>query len=383
MKITAEIRKYKWDGYYRHYLGTQREEFEVEQVTDWRCGLCLCKQEREGSWEYELGRNIKHYRMFLVNSNHEAIYYHDSDYYWEKIDVDNLPMERVFGGFYVVYEGKSQVLRTYPGQDHDTDYNYYQQISTVITEDGRILKDDEKCKFLKKNKVHNCIELFDNRVLFENKLYSLDTYSFIKSLPKDIELVGKYKDGLIHAEIKYDYCNLIVLVKNKRIVRYFNENDFIDISHILGVDIYEKNSYDRKSQIVPPNTQPIICKTNYITSIKDYYYELNPRYNSSLDNFSNRHTINIVRQYKDYTGYYKEKGIWYKIDIEDLKQTFLDMLDKHSTVRNFITRISFFSSTHYNGKSAKLYRFECRPYGYIDTNGNLIYNFNPNKINWY
>lgn len=46
MKISAEIRKYKWNGYYRHYIGTQTELIEVEQVSEWRKGLCLCKEKK-------------------------------------------------------------------------------------------------------------------------------------------------------------------------------------------------------------------------------------------------------------------------------------------------------------------------------------------------
>lgn len=170
MQITAEIRKYQWNGYYRDYLGTKNELIEVEQVTDWRRGLCLCKEETEGSWNQKTHRCLKSYRMFLVNSELKAIFYHNSDYYWELIDLESLPMERAFGGFYVIYEGKCQVLATYPGQDRETEYNYYQNICDIITEDGIILQEDEKKKFLRTHKIRSCRELWNGRVLLDNSL---------------------------------------------------------------------------------------------------------------------------------------------------------------------------------------------------------------------
>lgn len=382
MQITAEIRKYHWNGYCREYLGTSIELVEVEQVADWRKGLCLCKKESQGSWNQKTHKHLKSYRIFLVNSELKAVFYHDSDSYWELMNLESLPMERSFGGFYVTYEGKCQVLATYPGQDRDTEYRYYQTICNIITEDGIILQDDEKKEFLSTHKIRSCRELLNGRVLADNSLYCLEDYSLIKELSKKINIIGNFENGVVRAEVLDDICNLYVIVQNKRIVRYFKEQDFIDISEILNADLTPIKPKQRL-QIKPDNIDAKIATTNYKTVIKDYLYEINPKYNTRLNNFDSILAINHVRHYIDYTGYFEEKGQWYKIDYEELKQTFIKMIETHYPIKNFITNIYPIGKIKFNDKSAILYCFKCHPFGYLDINGNLIYDFNLNDIKWY
>ena len=383
MKISAEIRKYKWDGYHKHYIGTQMELIEVEQVSEWRKGLCLCKEEKKGSWRYDIGGHLKSYRMFLVNTDMEAVFYHVSDYYWELANLDSLPMERIFGGYYITYEGKSKVLGTYPGQDRDTEYMYYQQVCDVITEDGKVLDESEKQHFLKTYTLKKGKELGENRVLLGNELYCLDDYSFISRLPQNIDLEGKYIDGKIKTYILNDERDFYVLVQRRKIIRSFEAKAFAEVVDIVDSTFLQKENKPFRKRPTPTEGEEIIdISPEYVSVIDGYLYAFPIKYGTSCTNIPRFWLDKVLLYQGEFSGYYKERGVWYRIKHEDIYNKMIEMQKNNFPIPNFIKEISFIRKLKYQSKPTDLYLFKCRPYGFLNENGELEYHFDPNNIVW-
>lgn len=381
MKISAEIHKYKMHGYSLDYIGSQTELIEVEQVSDWRKGLCICKEEKRGSWNSERGY-LKSYRMFLVNTDLKAVFYHDSDYYWGLANLDSLPMERLFGGYYITYEGKSKVLGTYPGQDRDTDYMYYQEVRDVITENGKVLDETEKEHFLKTHELNKGKELGENRVLLGNKLYRLDDYSFITTIPQNIDFEGKYINGKIKAYILNDSRDFYVFVQRRKIIRSFEAKIFEEVLSIVdSTFLQEENKPYRKRPTPTPEEEVIDIIPEYISLIDGYLYAFPHKYGTSCTNIPRWIDEDMLYQ-GEFNGYYKERGIWFRIKHKDIYNKMIEMQKNKFPIPNFIKEISFIKRFKYKSKQTDIYLFKCRPYGYFNKNGDLEYHFDPNNIIW-
>ena len=376
MKISAEIPKYKWNGYYTQYIGSQKELIEVEQVSDWRKGLCVYKKETK-NWNPTVNRYLKSYQMFLVDTDLRAVFYHHSDYYWELADLSSLPMERFFGGFYIVYAGKSICLRTYPGQDRDTEYRYTQEICKIITEDGNVLDNAEKEHFLQTHTLQKGEELGENRVLLENSLYSLDDYSLIAKLPQGVELVGKYSDGKIKANIIKDFRDFYVLVQRREIIKSFEAKMFTEVIAIADPTFLQKDNRPFRKKPIPTDAEEVIeVIPEYVSIIDGYLYGFPAKYGVSCTNI----TKGIYQG--EFTRYFKERGRWYKVKHEEVYNIMKQMQDDKFPIPNFIVEISFIKKVKYQSESADLYLFKCRPYGYLNTLGELEYDFDPDNIIW-
>lgn len=382
MKITAEIEKYKWNGYYREYLGKETELIEVEQVSDWRKGLCICKEETK-KWNSPENRYLTSYRMFLVNTDLIAIFYHNSDYFWELADLNSLPIERFFGGFYIVYEGKSICLGTYPGQDRDTEYRYTQVICKVISDDGKVLDNAEKDLFLQTHTLQKGKELGDNRVLLDNSLYSLDDYSFIAKLPQGVELVGKYTEGKIKANVKKDFRDFYVLVQRRKIIKSFEAKVFTEAIAIVDPTFLKEDNRPFRKKPIPTETEDAVeIIPEYVSIIDGYLYGFPDKYGASCTNIPKGWLDRVILYQGEFSGYFKERGKWYKVKHEEIYNMMKQMQEDKFPIPNFITEISFIKKVKYQSESAGLYLFKCRPYGYLNTLGELEYAFDPDNIIW-
>ncbi|MDE6042368.1 MAG: hypothetical protein K2G07_02335, partial [Muribaculaceae bacterium] len=107
-------------GFTNEFVETR--QIEVKQISEWRKGLCICVGPAK-----QHGYHI----AYIVNSFNKVIFSkneRDSGCCWKW----GYCIERVFGGFYVAYEGRCNVL-TFPGKDRDTEYSYYKEVTNIIT----------------------------------------------------------------------------------------------------------------------------------------------------------------------------------------------------------------------------------------------------------
>lgn len=110
---------------------------------------------------------------YLVDSNKNIIYFSQEQ---DLSDYGSPNLTRAFGGFYVSYKPKRCCLRTFPGQDRDTEYKIHAEIKNIITEDGKVLSREEQATFLMFHKILECEEIKDGVIKCEGKLYSLSSY---------------------------------------------------------------------------------------------------------------------------------------------------------------------------------------------------------------
>lgn len=385
MKITATIYHYELKGHYREFIGTSKEEIEVQQISEWRKGFCLCDQSHE-SWFPQYTQNAKCHRVFLVNEKLEAIYYCDSDYYMElyslEKNVEAIPMKRVLGGYYVVYEGKCHCLGTYPGQDRDTEYAYSIKIKDIILENGEILSDKERIKFLKVNSIKEYTELGENIILCEDTLYRLSDYSFISKISSSLKIEGKFRNGLIKAYETNYFCNLYVVVYRKEIIHYIKDQVFEEVAEILGVSLAASTKKKQKKIKKTSEKRINITDLEVVTRIKNYYYVLEPRINVTISNFTEPFIVSILPQVSEFSKIFKKGHQWVEVSIDDLKTSYDRLIREHYPVNNFITDIKYIKPIVFHEKKCNLYKFKCRPYGYINLNGKFELDFDINHIKW-
>lgn len=370
MKVSYNI----YDFFSKELIETRHAE--VNQITPWRKGLCIC-----------IGNapDPNYHIAYIVNEQHEAIFYkssRDSGCCWKS----GYCLERVFGGFYVAYEGRCNA-RTFPGKDRETEYSYYKVITNVITEDGHLLSYEMMNKFLKKNKVRPCRDLFDGIVLCDNATYKLDDYSLINELPENSFVDYKKHDGYYKVEMRDDYSKLYVVVKSKRIIRYFKEKDFIDVMSITHGFIPEKHESKPLNPDCPPaNTTTTLFECKIKEIIKDYYYIIDPK--SGINAFSNIPSFltdhpDMIQHPLTYSGFIKIGKIWYHLDMDNIKSVVRELVSKYFPLKNYITDIKYLCDIKFENTKCKLFKFDCEPFGIIDSHGVVHYDFNVNNIIWH
>ena len=110
---------------------------------------------------------------YLVDSDNKVIYFSQE---LDLKDYNSPNLTRAFGGFYVRYAPKYSCIRTFPGQDRDTEYAVYPKIKDIITEGGKVLSREELESFLMFHKILQCEEVQEGIIKCEGKLYSLQDY---------------------------------------------------------------------------------------------------------------------------------------------------------------------------------------------------------------
>ena len=359
-------------GIYDDFTGElwDTRSVEVFPVSEWREGLCICVDKID-----------EKHMAFLISKDKKVIYYQHSNerHPWEG---KSFCIERIFGGDYAVYEQRAS-YNTFPGKDRETERYPYKFISRIITNKGVVLSYEESRKYVENNEIKLCRELGNGIILCENSTYKLMDYSHISSLPKESIVHEEFNNNRYEVSILRDYCNLIVVVLNHKIIHYFKENDIKDLLNIFSTSLPKIEKIKRNN--IPPENTPIKDgNVNYVELIKDYYYKINPKLNAPITNFPSLFTdVRYLCQYFDYTGFYFENNEWFHVNLNDVQITVNQMIEKHYPVRNFITGIVHESQIKYKNRNLEIYRFECKPKGYIDINGIFHYNFDINNIHWY
>lgn len=358
----------------------ETKSIEAEQVCEWRKGLCICVKKYYSSYNKDC---IYAHDAYLINSQNKVLFVKkssESGCCWQS--EWGYCIERIFGGYYVALEGRCSAM-TFPGKDRDTEYSYYKTIKTIITEDGVVLSYEQRQRFNKKIGVYFCKDIAPGIILSKNGTYNLHDYSPIDKLPDNVEVELNSKDGLYHVKMYDHYLKLYVIVRNKKIIRYFKELDFNDVVKLTNgnLPIHKKrvqtNVFTKRRTSLLNGINPIPFDFKITEVIKGYLYRINNKFGASYTNLCSDPPMLRGIYYGEY------KNVWYEMNLNNLYSQICKMIELHFPVKNFITDIELIGNVEYQGNKCDLYLFDCKPYGIIDCNGYFHYQFDENNIKWY
>lgn len=367
---------------FRRSFGFTKEE--IQRISDWRNGIAIARirvyvRSYEQTWNY-----------YLINHDFDFVY---SKIWYDEDKIEGEQIERVFGGYYVVRSVRAKCIRTFPGKDEENRYKYTTYIQDVIDEYGNVLEKDERNAYLETHPVTHTTEYGDGIVQCGTSFYGLDNYQYLFEIPKEVEPLGFFRDGKCKVKVITDYRDFIVLVKDKRITRVFNAEDFIFISKLLGIDLETWGRESLKSSHKPFYRS--VKKPKDITSCK----EIKPETEIRIHNYKigvSSYSIDCGGElyYDENYGFYRTQLIpgtsyyfveneWIKIDAADAEPIFEKIFEQDCNRPNFIKDIRIIATDILlDEEEYSIYKFECRPYGYITKDGKLEYNFDVNNIKW-
>jgi len=248
-----------------------------------------------------------------------------------------------------------------------------------------------------------------------NALYDLKDYGLIAKFSKSIILDGTFINGRCRVIIPEDNRDFIVAVQNHKISQVYTEQEFEHLKSLLKLEIKEDEPFCEISKIVGKsdvtvhideyNPKVEISIENYLATTPVFIhdnegvYQLSPGF---ADDFVDEvdHWRSMGDSY--YNGFLERLGDCcfmqrdgmrcLHISSEAYDKLYKDLSLINDNRPNFIKRIIKVGKCAILGTENlyyrkditeyEIYRFECRPYGYINTSGELLYDFDVNNIKW-
>lgn len=368
--------------------GTSHWKANLQRVSDWRKGIAVAryyKRSIKPSWHY-----------FLIDEDYNYLFKKSS---WEEDEIEGEQIERVFGGYYIVRDVKLERCRTFPGQDRDTEYYYSTCIKHVLDENGAELSEKEKKEYLKQNPIKQTTEYGEEIVECESSFYRLDTYQYLFTVPKTLKPIGFYKDGRFRVSVVSDYRDFYVVVKEKQITTVFDYTQYRFLEKILGIDIekeeeaylrphnkYTKEGHRPANKLPEETTHIKNIVPEAIVEIQNYSLKLSVPYEiygrDSYWIYDENYGIERWKFVPD-TEYYYVDDEWRKIEGSAAQIVYDKIFEQQCSRPNYIQNIKrIVDEIVLDGESYSIFRFECRPYGFITKDGKFDYNFDVNNINW-
>ncbi len=375
----------------------------------YRYALAIDKVEKENGWvEYY----VTHKCVGTISNRRKGIAIVHSGNVFYLIDRNDNEifsttnkLIRIFGGYYVSLGEYRFNYRTFPGQDRDTEFETTTIIYDIYDEDGKQLNSEQTSEFFKSTNVLQAmmvVEIGEDRAYYKNALYHLSDYSLITKFQKNIRLEGTFINGRCKVRILEDDRDFIVAVFEHKIHHVFDEGEFKRLITMLDLNVKEENCIYGVSKMV---------KRDEIEDM-DYVFDYYPiaeisieGYHASAPTIINHHyeTFRIEPLFTDdYIERFKAPGLidhvisvmackYYKHDrsprylhipYNGYKQLRESMSIINDNRPNYIKKIVKLGKYNILAKEYEIYRFECRPYGYITPSGELIYDFDVNNIKW-
>ncbi len=371
--------------------------------------LSIDKVEHENGW---IDYYVTQKRVGTISNRRKGIALVHSGNMFYLIDRDNNEvlstnntLIRIFGGYYISLGEHRFNYTTFPGQDRDTEYETMTVIHEIYDENGIRLNSEERKDLIVSMdilKVMTAVEIGEDRVFFNNALYYLEDYSLIAKFSKNIRLDGFFNNGCCKVRIPEDDRDIIVAVYEHKICHAFTQCDFERLAKVLNLDVEEEKSIYSVSQIVKKE------EIEDMDSVFEYYPkgEISiERYHATAPTTVNYHSFSFqlipmftdedfdtwkVPGMLDYfiscmaCKYYKNNwnNCYLHIPYEGYKQLCESLMEVNKDRPNFIKKITKLGKCSILEKKYDIYRFECRPYGYITTSGELKYDFDVNNIKW-
>ena len=362
---------------------------DLQRVSDWRKGIAVARYYKHSikpSWSY-----------FLIDKQYNYLY---SKISYNEDEIEGEQIERVFGGYYIVRDVKLIGVRTFPGQDRDTEYFFFFFFMDDLDENGKPLSEEEKKEYLKQNPIKQTTEYGEDIVECESKFYSLDTYEYLFSIPKKIKPIGFYKDGKFRVGIVSDYRDFYVVVKDKTITTVYDDKQIKFIEKLLGINIEEEDnsynslrnkymkpkSYYRPVKKKPEETVKIkVIEPEITVEIKNYLssyvgpYKLNGGHIKKFDENYGTTSFRFVPQ----TSYYYVDDEWRMIEGSVAQKVYEKLFEQSVRRPNYIQYVDRIADEIIlEGETYSIFRFKCRPYGFITKDGLFEYDFDVNNIQW-
>ena len=99
--------------------------------------------------------------------------------------------------------------------------------------------------------------------------------------------------------------------------------------------------------------------------------------------YNEKFGTNKLYVYHNHTRYYEENGLWYEITGENGsridEQVYEMELDRPNYIKDIMVILENIS---HDGNLYSIFKFECRPFGYITEKGILNYDFDVDNIEW-
>lgn len=359
----------------------------LERVSDWRKGIAVARYYKgaiKPSWNY-----------FLIDKEFNYLYQKKS---WNEDEIEGEQIERIFGGYYIVRDVKYDGCRTFPGQDRDTEYYYSTCIKDVLDENGKELSEEEKKEFLKQTQIKLTTEYGEGIVECESSFYKLDSYQYLFSIPKTLKPIGFYKEGRFRVGIVSDYRDFYIVVKDKKITMIYDKKQFKFIEKLLGIDAeYEDNSCSSpRNKYMKQKYSPVNKILEETISIKEIEPEVMVEINNYLLTLSVPYKIwgtgslvydekyGINRwKFKPDTCYYYVDDEWRMIEGSVAQKAYDILFEQQVSRPNYIEDIiRIADEIVLDGEVYSIFRFECRPFGFITKDGKFDYDFDVNNIQW-
>ena len=336
----------------------------------------------------------------------------------EIVRVNNGRLFRIFGGYYAHLVTRNYNYRTFPGQDRETEYEQMQIVNALFDEDGKRLEYEQSIEIFKKMDILQAlmtVEIGEDRVYYKNALYDLKNYNLIAKFSKNIILDGVFSNGYCKVIIPEDNRSFIVAVHDRKISQVFTEQEFDHLKSLLNLEITEDEPFCGLSKTVDKSDVTVsideycpkvdVSIENYLATmpslinIDDRLYQLSPkfadkffdettRWNSMGKSYYKWHLERLGDCY--YMNRSGERCLHISSECYDKLYKELSLINDNRP--NFIKKITKIGNCTMLGienlyyrkgvTEYEIYRFECCPYGYINTFGELIYDFDVNNIKW-
>lgn len=372
--------------------------------------LSIDKVEQENGW---IDYFVTHKCVGTISNRRKGIALVHSGNVFYLIDRDNNEMLsttntliRIFGGYYVSLRKHRFNYRTFPGQDRDTEYETTTVIYEIYDEDGTRLNSEERESLIESMdilQIMTAVEIGEDRVFFNNALYNLKDYSLITKYLKNIHLDGLFNNGYCKVRIPEDDRDFIVAVDNHKICYAFTECEFERLTKVLNLVVEEEKRIYSVSQTVKkeeiedkdpvfeyyPKAEFSIEKYHATapTTIQyqSFLFQLEPLFtDEDIERLKAPGLLNYSMSCRacDYYKHNYSPSCYLHIPYEGYKQLCESILEVNKNRPNFIKKITKLGKCNILVEEYDMYRFECRPYGYITASGELIYDFDVNNIKW-
>ena len=269
--------------------------------------------------------------------------------------------------------------------------------------------------FLKYREYINSRTTENGEILCGNSIYDNENRQLLYVLPKYIEPLGNFENGVCKVGVVSDYRDFIVVTSNAKIVKVYESpqlgllKDFldalIDSTQFGDVKQYElltnlllksvgnikkKRAVDIKSNKgvfkLPDGAKVYdIITIDEEVEIEKYLIGFPSEYdmwNGHTMLYNDKFGIKRLHSKHDATKYFFET-VWYEITGENGKQIDKLIFDTECNRPNFIRDIERIEqSIRIDDILYSVYKFECRPFGYITKDGSFNYNFDVDNIEW-
>lgn len=264
--------------------------------------------------------------------------------------------------------------------------------------------------FLRYVSSKNTRENEDGEILCGSSVYGVNKCDVLFTMPKQIEPLGKFENGVCKVGIVSDYRDFIVVTSNAKIVKVYepeklgllnglfksidDSNQHRDTEHKdllinLLLSLFNKEKANTKRSVFGLPEGVKVYQVKNIEAevvIEKYLLRFPPKYGADGVGgfrYNEKFGTNKLYVFHNHTRYYEENGLWYEITGENGSRIDEQVYKMELNRPNYIKNIKVIKDNIlYKDRMFSIFKFECRPFGYITKDGSFNYNFDVDNIEW-